>query len=270
MASATAAYLMPHPPIIVPAVARDELRHCSRTHHACTELGARIAALAPHRVVLVSPHAPRLSRAAPVYATPRIAGSLARFGVPHVAVDLPGDPELVAALTAPGTGYAAIHGPIDHGALVPLWFLAEAGWNGPTAVLGLPALAGRDELRWLGESLAAIVDGLAGTTVYVASGDMSHRVTPGAPAGYDPRAASFDLACRDLIAQGDLGGLLEVDDDLREAAAEDVVDPVLLVASATGFVSRGAHVLSYEHPFGVGYLVAALNEAGVPAGKGLS
>jgi aromatic ring-opening dioxygenase LigB subunit len=143
-----------------------------------------------------------------------------------------------------------------------LFFLAEAGWRGPTVVLGLPALAGSDDLRRLGESLAAVVESLPGQTVYVASGDMSHRVTPGAPAGYDPRAAGFDLACRDLIAKGDLRGLLSVDDDLREAAAEDVVDPVLLMAAATGFVGLGARVLSYEHPFGVGYLVAVLHEAG--------
>lgn len=267
MSTAAAAYLMPHPPIIVPDVGRDDLRHCLKTREACAALAGRLTLLQPARVVLVSPHAPRLPRSAPVYGSTRVAGSLSRFGAPSARIDLPNDLALVARLRGRSHEFVTIEGPLDHGALVPLWFLAEAGWRGPTAVVGIPSLAGRDDLRRLGESLASAVEPLPGPTVYVASGDMSHRVMPGAPAGYDPRAASFDLACRDLLAQGDLSAMVELDDELREAAAEDVIDPVMVVASATGFVTVGAGVLSYEHPFGVGYLVAVLHESHVPVAR---
>lgn len=265
MIHATSAYLMPHPPIIVPAVGRDGLRRCASTRQACAEVAARVAAIAPARLVLVSPHAPRLAKAAAVFATSRISGSLARFGAAGARVDLLNDLDLVSRLTAAGRPFGPVEAPLDHGALVPLWYLADAGWSGPTAVVGLPGRADRDELRRQGEALGAALEALPGPIVLIASGDMSHRVTPGAPAGYDPRAVGFDLTVRDLVAAGDLDGLFELDDDLREAAAEDVIDPVLVVASAIGFDARGTAVLSYEHPFGVGYLVAVLHEAGAAA-----
>ena len=51
--------------------------------------------------------------------------------------------------------------PLDHGAVVPLWFLAEAGWNGLTTVLSPPIQCGPAQLRALGgakrpESLALV------------------------------------------------------------------------------------------------------------------
>lgn len=261
MFEAAAAYLLPHPPIIVPAVGREDLRRCRRTNDACREVAARIVARAPARLVLASPHAPQGDRGGSVYVTPRLAGSLGRFGVPSVRVDLPSDAEAVARLRAGADRWIGIDAPLDHGALVPLWFLAEAGWAGPTTVVGLPGRDDRDVLVRAGDALAAALDGLAGPVVLVASGDMSHRVLPGAPAGYDPSAAAFDLACRDAIAQGDFTALAALGDSWRAAAAEDVVAPVTMVAAACGFDGRGAAVVSYEHPFGVGYLVAVLHEA---------
>ncbi len=147
MIHATSAYLMPHPPIIVPAVGRDDLRRCASTSQACAEVAARVAAIAPARLALVSPHAPRLAKAAAVFATLRISGSLARFGAAGARVDLPNDLDLVSRLTAAGRPFGPVEAPLDHGALVPLWYLADAGWSGPTAVVSLPGRADRDELE---------------------------------------------------------------------------------------------------------------------------
>lgn len=262
MPAAAAAYLLPHPPIIIPAVGGDELRHCRPTCEACAEVAARVVRLAPARVVLVSPHAPAGRRSGSFYATSRIAGSLARFGAPATRVDLPADDEVAARLRDAPAHFTAVEAPLDHGALVPLWWLVEAGWAGPTTVVGLPARGARETPNRLGEALSVALDPVPGPVVLVASGDMSHRTRPGAPAGFHPRAASFDTFCRDLIARGDLRALQDLDDEWREDAAEDAVEPLVAVASATGFDARGAQVLSYEHPFGVGYLVAVLNERG--------
>lgn len=262
MPAAAAAFLLPHPPIIVPAIGGDELRHCRRTCDACAEVAARVVGCAPARVVLVSPHAPAGRRTGSFYATPRIAGSLARFGAPATRVDLPADAEVSTRLRDTPARFTPVEASLDHGALVPLWWLVEAGWAGPTTVVGLPARGDRDTSARLGEALSAALDPVGGPLVLVASGDMSHRTRPGAPAGFHPRAERFDTFCRDLIARGDLRALQNLDEQWRQDAAEDAIEPLVAVAAASGFEARGARVLSYEHPFGVGYLVAVLNDRG--------
>lgn len=262
-----AAALMPHPPIVVPAVGGREVDHCRATLEACRELAGTLVALRADRLVIVTPHAPRWPHAAALYLGERLEGDLGGFGAREAEVSVPADAGLRAALLAGGG--QALHGldrRLDHGAVVPLWFLAEAGWSAPTCVLGLPAWASSHDLQQLGRALARALSATGGRTLLVASGDMSHRVTPGAPAGFHPQALSFDLACRDAIAGGRLRDVAVLDPALRELAAEDVVDPVTVVAATLGFEVHGQRVLSYEHPFGVGYLVAVLHQGAAGGG----
>ena len=96
--------------------------------------------------------------------------------------------------------------------------------------------------------------------LYVASGDLSHRLIPGAPAGYDPRGAEFDQAVVDTFGAGDWEALLSIDPGLVAAAGEcgyrslAVLSGVVAAREAAGGTTHN-RVLSYEGPFGVGYLV---------------
>jgi AmmeMemoRadiSam system protein A len=93
---------------------------------------------------------------------------------------------------------------------------------------------------------------------------MSHRLIPGAPCGYDPRAAQFDTGFRACLDRGALREACTTDAALRELAAEDVVDSVAVAAAAVDYKSDGHRTLHYEGPFGVGYLEAVLFDATDP------
>lgn len=259
--------LLPHPPIIVPEVGRERLEDCRSTLEACRDFAHRMMAARPDRLFMVSPHSPRQGDAFGLWAGERLRGDLGRFGAAGSAVDLPNDPDLADALrsAARGEGVAtwSISGePLDHGAVVPLWFLAEAGWRGPTCIASLPWSADPALMESFGRALAAAAASLAGRAALVASGDMSHKVQPGAPAGYHPRAVEFDRELTRLVGEGRLDAIGGIDPGLRQLAAEDAADSSLIVAAAIGFGPRGAEVVSYEHPFGVGYLVAVFHDGG--------
>lgn len=193
-------------------------------------------------------------------------GDFGDFGAPGVRVDLPGAgparDAIARAARDEGVDVEVIHlRRLDHGALVPLTFLVEAGWSGPTVVVGLPSSSTHpspDELVAFGRAVARATGDRR--WVVVASGDCSHRLIPGAPAGFDPRARELDLALKDIVARGHDEGLFAIDPALRELAAEDVVDTVAIAAAATNHGASGREVLSYEGPFGVGYLVALLHD----------
>jgi aromatic ring-opening dioxygenase LigB subunit len=254
--------LMPHAPIVIPAVAGADQARVRATTTACRTAARRLLTHSPRTLVVVSPHAPRQPTAFGVWTGDRLRGDLAAFGVP-ATIDLANDTATATGIerAAAALGVATWRippRPLDHGALVPLWFLVEAGWHGPTCVTSLPGESPSGTLATFGRAIRGVLG--ARPSVLVASGDMSHRLQPGAPAGFDPRAHEFDDWLRQLVAVGRLESVASIDASLRALAAEDAADSVLVAAGAIAGERHGCRVLSYEHPFGVGYLVAILLE----------
>jgi AmmeMemoRadiSam system protein A/AmmeMemoRadiSam system protein B len=258
------AALMPHAPVLVPAVGGERGNGARASVHAMAQAARRVVMAAPETVVLISPHSPRRQGMFAIWADARISGSLAKFDAPKSAVDLPSDESFARTIAEE----ARLRGvqvwrlrdtDLDHGATVPLWHLANAGWRGPTVLIGLndPDEPGLIEL---GEAIAAASRRAGRRVAVVASGDMSHRLQAGAPAGFHPRAKEFDHKFIECLRAGDYRQLTRLDHELQELAAEDAVDSTVVAASSVNWSADGREVLSYEGPFGVGYGIAILHQ----------
>jgi AmmeMemoRadiSam system protein A len=220
----------------------------------------------PDVVILISPHAPRAGSAFG-RADGALRGTLGQFGDKR-EIALPNDESLAQAiaeeLAQRGLSMAGFPGDnLDHGSVVPLRFLVDAGWNGPTIVLALPATP-RPELKKCGEALAAGILRSRRRAALVASGDMSHALTPDSPAGYHRDGARFDAAFIEALRDGATDTLLQAGKSFRFRAAEDVVDSTVIAVAATGWRNDGRAVLACAAPFGVGYGVAVLSAAPDP------
>jgi MEMO1 family protein len=253
---------MPHAPILIPAVAGSRQDDALMTISAMRKAARMMIAAAADTLIVISPHSPGISKPIGIWRGERLHGSLRAFGFPHLTIDLPTDSLLAdkVAILSAHYGLKAIsitECSLDHGATVPLWFAAEAGWNGPTVVVTLNS-ADQKTLVVLGETIAEATGATNRRGTLIASGDMSHRLTIGAPLGYDPRGREFDNWLVDVLRRGTYHDLLQLDSRLDEAAAQDVIAPLLVVVAALGFSAAGSEVLSYEGPFGVGYSVAIL------------
>jgi len=93
---------------------------------------------------------------------------------------------------------------------------------------------------------------------WIASGDMSHRLKEDGPYGFDPAGPKFDQEFIKLLKRKDIQGILNIDPDLVERAGECGLRSfcMLLGALEASKVKWQPEILSYEGPFGVGYLVA--------------
>lgn len=257
------AVLMCHAPIVLPEVGGARSEACADTTRAMRDAARRLLAHEPDVLVVLSPHAPRRGSSWGVYGGPILEGSFARFGAPGVQHRFRGSPGGAAALRAAAGDegldlWAPPSEPLDHGALVPLHFVAEQGWAGPVLLLALP-WPGTGTEPAMGRAIAAAARARGERWAVLASGDMSHRLIPGAPAGYHPRATEFDRALVDAVTAGDLRRAAAIDPDLRELAAEDAVDTLTVAAAAVDWDSTGHDKLCYEGPFGVGYMEAVLH-----------
>src|SRR5262249_45717625 len=92
----------------------------------------------------------------------------------------------------------------------------------------------------------------------VASADLSHRLIVGGPYKYEPTAHTFDRQIVESIREGRADGVMNVDDDLRERAGECGYRSILIGLGSVDENPRDHEVLSYEGPYGVGYMVAVL------------
>jgi len=261
------ASFMPHAPVLVPGVGHESLTPAAATVVGMKLAATRLNTTQPQAVVVISPHSPRRPGAFGVWTSSHLRGNFGQFGAPLVALDFSNDLALVAelqrqALLAGLQVWQIPPQPLDHGALVPLWYLADAGWHGPTVVLSLnyPDEAGLAEF---GRAVAGAAAQLGRHVAVVASGDMSHRLTPNAPAGYEPRARDFDRQFIACLRRGAYRDLQQLDPQLRQAAGEDALDSALVAVAMVGWNATGHEVLSYEGPFGVGYGVAVLFDSTV-------
>lgn len=246
--------LAPHPPIIVESVGGARCLEVQATINAMRALAQDLVKRHPQRLVLVSPHTPRPHSGIAAWRCQRVTGNLAQFGAPDAAVDLPVDVDWLNRFAG---NYASVtdlgEEPLDHGAMVPLHFLFEAGWRGPTAVIGLPWRED-SELDQIGEAAALACDD-GQTTAVLASGDMSHCLKPGAPCGFDKRGQDFDDAFVAYLKEADYEAACRIDPVVKDAARQDVVESCRITWAASEFQQENHQFYSYEGPFGVGYTV---------------
>jgi AmmeMemoRadiSam system protein A len=129
------------------------------------------------------------------------------------------------------------------------------GWNGRVVALGYTFLPNQDHLRF-GSCIRSAADKLGRRVAIVASGDLSHRLKPEAPAGYNPNAHLFDEEVVAALSANAPERIVNIDQNLRRLAGECGYRSMLVALGATQGLPQACEVLNYEAPFGVGYMVA--------------
>ena len=85
--SILAGFMVPHPPLIVPAVGRGSEEEVRETIDAYDRVADEIAALKPETIIITSPHATMYSNYFHISPGQGAKGSFADFGAPQVKFD---------------------------------------------------------------------------------------------------------------------------------------------------------------------------------------
>lgn len=263
--------VMPHPPIVIREVGKDETEKVSKTAHSMEKLAVQINAAGPELIVAITPHGPVFSNVITVNALETLEGDLAQFGAGGVSVRYELDKEAVTKIIEGCSQHslpcAALdrsllrrHGcsdRLDHGLVVPLSFIQGAGWQGKLVPINIGLLP-YEELYHFGIVLRDVLNALERNWVVLVSADMSHRLIPGAPAGYSPQGAVFDEIIRQSLQEGDVTRIIQLDRKLIEDAGECGFRPLVMGLGTLDGYQIAAEEFSYEGPFGVGYYVGKL------------
>jgi len=262
--------IAPHPPIMVPEVGRESIANVVDSIEAMAELSRRVIDSGAETVILISPHAPLEIDSFVAYEGPEVTADFSNFSAPEIHFTAPVDEHLLSAIrkAAGSQNYkvtALREQDLDHGTAVPLYFLQRNGFQGRVVTLGYSFLSNDDHLRF-GSCIRKAVEEVGRRVAFIASGDLSHRLKPHAPAGYNPNAHEFDDQVVDALRSNVPQRIVDIDYSLRKLAGECGYRSMLVAIGASSDLPLSCEVLSYEAPFGVGYLVAQLiNQAKLAA-----
>ena len=268
--------LVPHPPLILPAVGRGDEARVAATQSALRRLAQRIATLAPQTIIIVTPHARGFAdawRLEPGDRHGRLRGDFGRFGAPQLqfeaAIDADMNRAIIEAARELDEGLPIVENALrgeslDHGSMIPIAFLEEAGLAPDTYGLVRLAYAAADaaQAEALGRVLARAIAATGRRCVYIASGDLSHRLLESGPYGFDEAGPVFDAAVGDAVRANDPRAFLEITAETAEAAGHCGLTALQVLAglvTADGPWEGTSELLSYEGPFGVGYAVACFD-----------
>lgn len=262
-------FLMPHPPVIIPEVGRGRERDCQSTLDALDTIGRRIKELKPETIIVITPHGPVFSDGLAISSLDVLSGSLASFGSPEVSFTRENNTELVNSIVRKAgeegivvakvdTEFAEEYGistEVDHGALVPLYFVDQY-YTAYKIVHITYGLLSRSQLYRFGMTLKEAVNQADENAVIIASGDLSHCLKDSGPYSFDPAGPEFDNEIINYIENGDFLGLLKMDSALVDNAKECGYRSLNILAGTLDGHTIIGKSLSYEGPFGVGYAVA--------------
>ena len=93
--SIIAAFMVPHPPMIVPEVGRGSENQIDKTIQAYEKVADEIASLKPETIIISSPHSVMYSDYFHISPGDGAVGSFSDFGAPQVKFDVSYDEELV-------------------------------------------------------------------------------------------------------------------------------------------------------------------------------
>lgn len=257
------AYMVPHPPLIIPDVGRGKEWEISKTVEAYHEVAREIAELKPETIVVISSHATSYQDYFHISPGNGASGDFSDFMAGQVIVNVTYDTELaeeISRLTAVSgfpAGMAGEQDPrLDHGTMIPLCFVNQYDTEYDLVRIGISGLSGQKHIR-MGQYIAKAVENLDRRVVVIASGDLSHRLKEDGPYGFRREGPAYDKKIMEIMGSGAFERLKEFQEPFLEAVAECGHRTFQILAGALGNETVIPRKLSYEGPFGVGYGICA-------------
>jgi len=254
-----AAYMVPHPPMIVPQIGKDSEKQITKTIRAYEIVADEIAALKPETIIISSPHSVLYADYFHISPGKSAAGDFGRFGASEVSFRETYDAELRERICRiakekdfPAGTLGERDRNLDHGTMVPLYFIEQKYQDFQLIRIGLSGLSLADHYAF-GQIIRQAEEETGRKTVYVASGDLSHKLQEYGPYGFAAEGPEYDQRIMDVCSRGAFGEMLDFEESFCDKAAECGHRSFVIMAGTLDGLEVQAKELSHEDVTGVGY-----------------
>lgn len=250
--------ITPHSPLLVPSIGKENLKKLSKTASALEKLEEDFYHAQIDTVVIISPHADTFAGAFVISFSPKFMGQFKEFGDFSTKKEYFGDNELSYKIkeSLEATTPLQLHTneQLDYGSLVPLHFLTSHQPQIKVIPISCSGLSYKAHFEF-GQFLVKTLIHSPKRVAIIASADLSHKLSKKSPSGYSLKAKKFDQELIEDLQKKSINKIIK----LKYKEADDLgacgIKSILILLGALADINYKPELLSYEGPFGVGYLV---------------
>jgi len=268
--SIIAGYIMPHPPIIIDMIGKEDVLVVKKTKDAIEKIANEIKNMKPDTIIVITPHGTVFSDAFTINYKDSLYGNLGKFGYENIELKKENGISLVEEIFAESllenipiakldndlVKRFNITDEIDHGIIVPLYYIEKIYSNYNLVHINYSGLSYIEHYKF-GMAIRKACENTNKKIVFIASGDLSHKLSNKGPYTYSPNGVLFDKKIINYLKEKDIRSILNMDAYFVNEASEcgkRSIDTLLGTLDGYDYESE---VLSYEGPFGVGYGVVS-------------
>ncbi|MBI2459280.1 MAG: AmmeMemoRadiSam system protein B [Parcubacteria group bacterium] len=251
------AAIVPHPPILIPAIGKENINQLKATADAYFKLEEDLYAAQAETIIIISPHGQLQAETFTLNLSPEFKGDFEKFGDLTTKLNLSGDVGLAYKIKEKLETKVPLQlmsqPELDHGAAIPLYLLTGHLPKIKIITLGYAGLDLAAHYNF-GQLLKNQLLNLNDRVAIIASGDLSHRLSKNAPAGYSPKGKKFDKKLIDSLLKLETDEIIKFKPELIAEAEECGLKSIIILLGILAGIKYEPQLLSYEFPFGVGYL----------------
>lgn len=258
------AALVPHSPLLIPEIAKENYRLITKTALAYEKLAEEITACEPETIVVISPHVKNPEKNFFINSQPELITDFSDLGFLAKGRQFENNLKLVQAIKEQMRPVFPIQllsaEKLDYASSIPLQILTKDLAN-PKIIQLSYSNGNLEEQLNFGRALGKILKNWPEKIAVIASGDLSHRLKKTSPAGYSPKGAKFDNKLIEYLnSEAPTENILKFDENLVKNASECGLKSVIMTlgileGNETKIEAQG---LAYQTELGIGYLTMRL------------
>ncbi len=252
------AAIVPHSPLLLDHIGKSQTEKLGQTRKAFDQLQDELYGSRVDCLLIISAHAGKSPDAFTVLGNNTLTPDLSDFGDLQEYSSVTNHLPFVSSLreSADEQGIPLIvdsSATLDYASSIPLMLLSNDITDPTIAVIGTSDLDRKTHFDF-GYVLKDIV--MNSTTRYgiLLSCDLAHTLSTDAPAGFSRSGEQFDTTIRQRLQDYNSSALLQLDDQIAQEADQCALPALLIFLGLTQRMGYQYKELSYEFPFGVGYL----------------
>ncbi|MBI1908097.1 hypothetical protein HYS28_01605 [Candidatus Uhrbacteria bacterium] len=250
---------VPNSPLLLPPVAGDRIGAVAKTRDALEELAGELYAAKPDTILLLSDHPTQYDDAFSISVSDPYRCDLSDVGYlgyqKTYHPDFPLIDALQRALRQAGEPVSlSTDDRLHFSAAVPLEFLTEKLPHIRIVPISPSGLDPKAHFAF-GQALKPTLVESRKRIAVISAGDLAHTLTDFAPGGFHEDGIRYDETLLTALEHHNAVGLMHMDESLRRHAQESAYQKLLILLGVLEGTAMTPSIMSYEHPFGVGYAV---------------
>ncbi len=253
--------ITPHSPILIPSIGKDDFSYLKKTVSALSTLEDELYVARPQTIIIISSSKHTLNNAFSINLSPRYKSNFKDFGEYSIEKEFLNDVGFTHHIREKFEGRIPVklfsEENLNYEASVPLHYLTEHLKE--TSIIPITSSRLDNQCHFnFGQHLKDLILSTNKRIALIASVDLAKCTLKGSPDKSEEKGSQLNKKIVHLIKSNYTKGILRIKEEtIKDAELNDFSSLLILLGIMDG-INYTPEILSYEFPFGIGYLTANL------------